>query len=161
MSALAVLSFSKRLTAPFRPIIQRWIPRKLVTVIERLRQGIYLYRNRPGALLLLFIVTCITQVNLILLGCVTLYGIAGNFFLSEYFAFLPIIEIIANAGPTPNGIGVREALTVAFFTYLKIPNEQLGIYVFITVSFATIVRLTGGIPVLHGMLKERNKRQLS
>jgi hypothetical protein len=161
MSILAILSFSKRLTSPFRPIIQRWMPRNLVAVIERLRQAIYLYRSRPGALLQLLTVTCILQVTLVLLGCVTLFGIAGKFLLSEYFAFIPIIEIIANAGPTPNGIGVREALTKVFFHYLNIPNEQLGIYVFITPFFATVVRLTGGIPVLYGMLKDRRKRRLS
>jgi uncharacterized membrane protein YbhN (UPF0104 family) len=156
MILAGALSFSKRLTSPLRPLVQMIMPIKLLSIIETLRQGIYLYRKKTGSLVLLFIVTCITQVILVLLGCVTLYGVAGKFLLADYFAFIPIIEIIANAGPTPNGIGVREALTALFFKYIHISNEQLGIYVFITLFFAIAVRLVGGIPVAHGILKKKN-----
>jgi uncharacterized membrane protein YbhN (UPF0104 family) len=156
MILAGALSFSKRLTSPLRPLMQKIVPVKLLSIVENLRQGIYLYRNKTGALILLFLVTCVTQVTLVLLGCVTLYGVAGKFMLADYFAFIPIIEIIANAGPTPNGIGVREALTVVFFKYMHISNEQLGIYVFITLFFAIVLRLVGGIPVAHGILKKKN-----
>jgi uncharacterized membrane protein YbhN (UPF0104 family) len=155
MALAGALFFSKRLTSPLRPLAQKIVPAKLLSVIENLRQGIYLYRNKTGALFLLFIVTCVTQVTLVLMGCVTLYGVAGRFLLSEYFAFIPVIEIVANAGPTPNGIGVREALTALFFKYIHVSNEQLGIYVFITLFFAIAVRLVGGIPVAHGIIKKR------
>jgi uncharacterized membrane protein YbhN (UPF0104 family) len=154
MTVAFALSFSKRLTSPLRPFVQKIMPVKLLTILENLRQGIYLYRKKPGALLLLLLVTCVTQCTLVLMGCVTLYGVAGTFYLSDYFAFIPIIEIISNAGPTPNGIGVREALTAVFFNYLHVAKEQLGIYVFITLFFAIAVRLVGGIPVLHGMIKK-------
>ncbi|MBN2036094.1 MAG: flippase-like domain-containing protein [Chitinispirillaceae bacterium] len=155
MTVVFLLSFSKRLTSPFRPVVQKITPVKLLSIIENLRQGIYLYRTKTGSLAVLFLITCVTQCTLVLLGCVTLYGVAGRFLLSDYFAFIPIIEIVANAGPTPNGIGVREGGTALFFKYLDISNEQLGIYVFITLFFAIAVRLLGGIAVVHGMIKKK------
>ncbi|MBN1129567.1 MAG: flippase-like domain-containing protein [Chitinispirillaceae bacterium] len=157
MSVIAALSFFKRFSAPLRPLAVKIMPPKVFSVVDNLRQGIYLYRNKTGMLFSLFLVTVFLQVTLILLGCVTLYGVAGKFMLAEYFAFIPIIEIIANAGPTPNGIGVREALTAVFFKYMNISNEQLGIYVFITLFFAITLRLVGGIPVLHGMMKKKGQ----
>lgn len=150
------LSFSKRLTSPLRPVVQKIVPGKLLSIIENLRQGIYLYRKKPGALLLLFLVTCVTQVTLVLMGCVTLYGVVGKLLLADCFAFIPIIEIVANLGPTPNGMGTREALNVLFFKYLNISNEQLAIYVSITLFFAIVVRMAGGIPVIHGIMKKKS-----
>jgi len=155
MLVLLALSFSKRFTAPLRPVVVKIIPNKVLSIVENLRQGIYLYRSKTGMLFSLFLVTVFLQVTLILLGCVTLYGVAGKFMLAEYFAFIPIIEVVANAGPTPNGIGVREALTVVFFRYMNISNEQLGIYIFITVFCAITLRLVGGIPLLHGIIKKK------
>jgi hypothetical protein len=152
-AAVLAFSFSKRLTSPLRPLFSRAIPRKFVAIVENIRQGIYIYRKERRALVSLFLVTLVAQISLILAACFTLYGITGKLFLSEYFAFIPIIEVIANSGPTPNGMGVREALTAVLFKYLLVSKEQLGIYVFLTLFFTIALKLAGGLPVFHGLLK--------
>lgn len=146
-------SFSKHMTGPFRPIFRRLLPKKFATVIENIRQGVYLYRKKYGVLFGVFVVSMLTQSTLIIAGCFTLYGITGRLFVADYFAFFPIIEVIASAGPTPGGIGVREALTAVLFNYLNVSKEQLGIYVFLTLFFGLALKLLGGIPVLHGLFK--------
>jgi uncharacterized protein (TIRG00374 family) len=152
-AAVLAFSFSKRLTSPLRPLFSRAIPRKFVAIVENIRQGIYIYRKERRALVSLFLITLVAQISLILAACFTLYGITGKLFLSEYFAFIPIIEVIANSGPTPNGMGVREALTAVLFKYLLVSKEQLGIYVFLTLFFTIALKLAGGLPVFHGLLK--------
>jgi len=155
--AVFILSFSKRFTTPLRPLFQKFLPKKTSTIMENIRQGIYAYRTSPGTLVMVFLVTLVTQASLILAGCITLYGITGKLFLSDYFAFFPIIEVLASSGPTPGGIGVREALTAVLFKYLHVSNEQLGIYVFLTLFFGLALKLIGGIPVLHGVIKQHRK----
>jgi uncharacterized protein (TIRG00374 family) len=157
--AVFALSFSKRLTAPFRPLFQKLLPKKTTAVVENIRQGIYLYRKKPGTLFFVFIVTLLTQSTLMLAGCFTLYGITGRLFIADYFAFFPIIEVIANAGPTPGGIGVREGLTAVLFNYLNVSKEQLGIYVFLALFFSLALKLLGGIPLLHGLVKRRRQKR--
>jgi uncharacterized protein (TIRG00374 family) len=152
-AAVLAFSFSKRLTSPLRPLLSRAIPRKFVTILGNIRQGIYIYRKERRALASLFLVTLVAQISLILAACFTLYGINGKLFLAEYFAFIPIIELVANSGPTPNGMGVREALTALLFKYLLVSKEQLGIYVFLTLFFTVGLKLAGGLPVFHGILK--------
>ena len=152
------LSFSKRFTAPLRPIVGKVVPKKLAVILENIRQGIYVYRDKRGALIGVFCITVLTQTTMILAGCFALFGMVGKLYTSDYFAFIPIIEVIANAGPTPNGLGLREALTAVFFRYLHLSKEQLAIYVFMTLFFSVGLRLLGGIPVLHGMMKSRGKK---
>lgn len=157
--AVFALSFSKRFTTPLRPIVQRIVPKKLVVILENIRQGIYAYRNKRGALAGVFLITMLTQATMIMAGCFALFGMMGKLYISDYFAFIPIIEVVANSGPTPNGLGLREALTAIFFSYLHLSKEQLAIYVFMTLFFSVGMKLLGGIPVLHGMLKSRREKQ--
>jgi len=147
------LSFSKRLTSPLRPVINKLVPPSFAAIIENIRQGIYVYREQHRALITLFLVSLVTQIAVILTGCFTLYGVAGRLVIADCFAFIPLIEVIANSGPTPNGMGVREALMALFFKYLHVSNEHLGIYVFLTLFFSIGLKLVGGLPVFHGIVK--------
>jgi len=153
------LSFSKRLTAPFRPVFRKLLPNKISAILENIRQGIYLYRKKYGTLLAVLLVSLFTQATLILAGCFTLFGISGRLCIADYFAFFPLIEVVAGSGPTPGGVGVREALTAVLFNYLHVSKEQLGIYVFLTLFFGLALKLVGGIPVLHGLFKRRRSAQ--
>jgi uncharacterized protein (TIRG00374 family) len=158
-AAVLSVSFSKRLTSPFRPLLRKIVPAKVAGILENIRQGIYLYRDKRGTLVLLFFVTMVTQIMMILAACFALYGVSGKLFLADYFAFIPIIEVVANSGPTPNGMGTREALTALLFKYLHVSNEQLGIYVFLTLFFTIGLRLLGGLPVFHGMVKNYRRKK--
>jgi uncharacterized membrane protein YbhN (UPF0104 family) len=162
-AALAVaaltLSFSKRFTSPLRSLINRISPRRFAAVMENIRQGIYLYRKQHRALFLLFLVSLFTQTVIILANVTTLYGITGRLVIADLFAFVPIIELIANSGPTPNGMGVREALIAILFAHLRVSNEHLGIFVFLTLTLAIGLKLIGALPVFHGIIKERRPKE--
>jgi hypothetical protein len=158
-AAALALSFSKRFTSPLRSLINRVSPRRFVTVMENIRQGIYLYREQRSALFLLFLVSLVTQTVIILANVFTLYGISGRLVIADLFAFIPVIELIANSGPTPNGIGVREALIAVLFVHLRVSNEHLGIFVFLTLSLSVGLKLIGALPVFHGFMKDRRRRQ--
>lgn len=78
----------------------------------------------------------------------TIKGITGSFFPKECFAYIPLIEIISMAQPlTPNGMGVREALSAMMFKHLELSSEQLGVYILIC-NLIILMKLVGAIPIL-------------
>ncbi|MBN2188609.1 MAG: flippase-like domain-containing protein [Chitinispirillaceae bacterium] len=158
-AAALALSFSKRFTSPLRSLIDRISPRRLMTVMENIRQGIYRFRQQHRALVLLFLVSLAAQTFIIVANVTTLYGITGRLIVADLFAFVPIIELIANSGPTPGGMGVREALIAVLFGHLRVSNEHLGIFVFLTLSISVGLKLIGALPVFHGMLKHRRQEK--
>lgn len=161
ISLLIGLSFSKKLTAPFRSFVSKIIPQKYVQKAEELREGIYQFRFKKKSLLITAVLTGIVQLMLILSAILALKGITGKFYIAECFAYIPLIEIISMAQPvTPNGLGVREALTAIMFKHLQLTSEQLGIYVIVT-NLAILLKFLGAIPILHGMIfKAKMKSQL-
>jgi uncharacterized protein (TIRG00374 family) len=158
-AAAFALSFSKRFTSPLRPLIHKVVPGKFMTVIENIRQGIYLFREQRRALVMLFFVSLVTQAVLVLASVFLLYGITGRIVIADFFAFIPVIELIANAGPTPNGMGVREALIALLFRHLQISNEHLGIYVFLSLTCSIGLKLIGALPVFHGIIKNQRLKK--
>lgn len=149
---LVGLSFSKKLTTPMRSFIGRLIPQKYLSKAEMLREGIYQFKYKKKSLLLTTITTVITQLLLIMTAIVALRGITGSFYIAECFAFIPLIEIISMAQPlTPNGMGVREALTALMFKHLQLSSEQLGVYILVG-YLAILLKLVGAIPILYGMI---------
>ncbi len=150
-----LVSFSKRLTRPFRFIIEKIAPVSVSRIISQVREGVYLYRNKKKDVLLAFAVTLLTQVSLVFSSLMTLKGITGHYFLWQCAAFVPLIELIAVSFPfTPNGMGVREMLNAAMSTYLGLTKEQFGIFVLFQFFFAYLPRTIGFLPVLHGYFKD-------
>jgi len=112
---LILISFSKKVTRPFRLILSRMVPLKVMNVLENIRQGVYYYRYKKKSVTLCFIVTLLTQLTLIISTCFAIKGITGKLFLPECLAFMPLIELISLSVPfTPNGMGVRETLSAVF-----------------------------------------------
>jgi uncharacterized membrane protein YbhN (UPF0104 family) len=153
---LFFLSFSKTITRPVRIVLERIIPPGIATLLGDIRQGIYRYRGRKGDVFTSFLVTLLTQVLFVFSAIFTLRGITGHFFIWQCFTFIPIIELISVSFPfTPNGMGVREALSAAMFAYLGLTKEQLGIYVLFLLFFGLAVRSVGVVPLVHGYIKKR------
>jgi uncharacterized protein (TIRG00374 family) len=153
--AALTFSFSKRFTSPLRSLVHRVSPRRAMTVMENIRQGIYQYRQQRRALLQLFLVSLAAQTCIIMANVTTLCGITGRLVIADLFAFVPVIELIANSGPTPGGVGVREALIAVLFGHLQVSNEHVGIFVFLTLSLSVGLKLIGALPVFHGLMKDR------
>lgn len=151
------LSFSKRITRPVRRIVEKWVPPKIILPVEKIRESVYRYRRKKTAVFQSFIVTLAAQVGLIMLTFLSIRGITGHFFIGECFTFIPIIELLAVSFPfTPNGMGVREAMSAGLFAYLHLSNEHLGIYVIFSLFFSLVPRLLGFPLLIHGFLKKRS-----
>lgn len=150
---LVAISFSKKFTSPIRSIISRYLPKKLMAIFENIRQGIYDYRNNRTDLIYSVVLTLLIQIIFLFGNSLVLYGITGNFYLIECFAYLPIIDITCMLLPlTPNGVGIRELLYLYMFTKIGSSKEELGVFVtFGLIAF--LMKLTGGIPVVTDIIK--------
>jgi uncharacterized membrane protein YbhN (UPF0104 family) len=129
------------------------LPAKLQKIIEDVRQGIYMYRNKKAGLFSVFLLTVFIQILLVGITSLLIAGITGRFFFPECLAYVPLIEILSMSIPlTPSGLGVREFLTKMMFNHIGISNEQLGVYIVIC-FMAILLKLVGAIPVVGGFLK--------
>jgi uncharacterized membrane protein YbhN (UPF0104 family) len=153
--ALATLSFSKAVSSKVRPLVTRVVAARFVRVIEEIRQSIYLYRGKPGALSAAFSITLIVQLLVVINAVALVKGISGELCISECLFFIPAIEIIVISLPlTPNGMGVREGLLSLFLlSSLHLSAEQVGVYVLIG-FLGVVLRLVGVIPVAWDMLNK-------
>jgi uncharacterized membrane protein YbhN (UPF0104 family) len=153
-----VFSFSKRFTRPVRRILQKFVPLKIMTPLDSIRDSVYQYRRKKKVIILCFIVTLSAQTILITGSALSIYGITGTFPFWQCLTFIPLIELISISFPfTPNGLGVRESLSALMFAYLKLSNEQLGIYVMFGLFFSIFPRLIGAPLIIHGYFKKRNQ----
>ncbi len=152
ISVLVALSFSKKLTAPLRSVLIKIIPRQYLSKAENLREGIYQFKYKKKNIILTILITATIQILLVTSAILQIKGITGVLFTKECFAYIPLIEIISVAQPlTPNGMGVREALSAMMFTHLQISSEQLGVYILIG-NLVIMMKLIGAIPILYEMI---------
>jgi len=92
-------------------------------------------------------ISFLIQLVMVLNSVGLILGITNRMCFWECLAFIPLIEIASMSVPlTPNGIGIREALTALMFKYIGLSNEQLGVYIFIALS-ANLFRLVGLVPI--------------
>jgi len=149
------LSFSKRLTTPFRMLVRRITPAGVFLKIELIREGIYQYRHKKTALVQTVLLSFVIQVLFVAGLTVIIKGITGKFFFFECLAFMPLIEIISMSQPfTPGGIGVRETLTALMFKHIGLTNEQLGVYIVLILA-QNLLKLVGAVPVVHGIIRQK------
>lgn len=126
---LFIASFTKKFTSPVRYLTEKVLPKQISEVISNIRQTIFLFREKPKTLLTAFGVTIIMQFIIIFGPIITMRGINGCWYFSEFFAFLPVIDFIVMVTPiTPNGIGIQQALTAVLFSNVGIATEQIGIF---------------------------------
>jgi hypothetical protein len=158
ITALFLISFSKRITRPMRTIFAKIIPAKILEPLENIRESIYRYRNRKKTVAMSFLVTVTVQAILVFTCVISIYGITGKFPLWQCFTFIPIIELISMSFPlTPNGMGVRETLSAGLFSYLNLSKEHLGIYIMFSLFFSLAPRMLGVPLIIHGYWKKRNQ----
>jgi glycosyltransferase 2 family protein len=155
---LLYLSFSKKMTKRIRPIASRMLPQALSKIVENIRQGIYLYRNKKRVLVSVFLMTLIVQIMIVGTASILIAGITGKFFLVECMAYVPIVEILTMSLPiTPNGLGIREALITLMFAHIGLSKEQAGVYILLG-FMAIALKLSGAVPVLAGLIKKRPRK---
>jgi uncharacterized protein (TIRG00374 family) len=143
--------FSKKMTRHLGAMFTRLLPAgKIMTVVKSIRQGIYIYKEKPRQLLQSLFVALVMNIVGIVNASLIFKGITGHFFFWETLAFLPCIELLVVSLPiTPSGIGIRELLLSFFLSiYLKLPAEEVGLFVLIAFS-ANLLRLLGSTAILY------------
>ena len=155
LAILIFLSFSKKVTRHFRSLVNRLFPAKLSLIVENIRQGIYVYRQKKRALISVLLFTIFIQLVIVGITSVLIAGITGKFLFFECLAYIPLIEMLTMSIPlTPNGLGIREMLLKFMFNYVGLSNEQVGVYIllgFIAIS----LKLVGGIPTILDLWRNR------
>jgi uncharacterized protein (TIRG00374 family) len=150
---LTALSFSKKFTRPIRAAAAKITPPKIMSKIEKLREGIYVFKNERSVLAQTFVISFIIQFLSLFNASLVVYIVSGKFYLIECLAFVPIVEIMAVTLPlTPGGIGIREALMTLLFMRLSFTGDQIALYVTISLLASTLTRITGAGPVLYRMI---------
>jgi len=161
VAAIAVLgaaSFSKRVTRPLRAAAARVLSPKIMAKVEKLREGIYVFKYERATLVQTFLISSIVQFTSIFSASLIVYAVSGNFYFTECLAFVPLVEIMAVSIPlTPGGLGVREALMALLFTRLGLSEGQIATYVTISLA-ASMVRVLGGVPILWRLVFGKIKR---
>lgn len=154
-------SFSKKVTRPIRLLVIRFLPEKILTTVESIREGIYRYRTKKRTFLFSLMITVCTQIILITGTSLTIKGVTGQIFFLECLAFIPLIEIVSMLQPfTPSGIGVRDALYALMFARLHLSEEQLGIYVVVN-NLSIVLKFTGAVPILYDWFNGKRKEKLT
>ncbi len=160
MCIALALSFTKKITRPVRKIIINRFPKLPIEWFEKLREGIYRFRDKKRMLGLSFLATVMAQTSLLSGVCFLLYGITGNTYFLEVTAFIPLIEMISMAQPfTPGGIGVRDALIALMFQHLNLTTEQLAVFLVVN-NLSILVKLTGLVPVVYEAIKQKSLKEI-
>jgi glycosyltransferase 2 family protein len=144
LALMFIFSFSKRFTSPFRKLTRKISPAKLQTILEKIRESVYKYRDKTSVIFIVFCITVCMELTITMGACLVIMGISGRFLPYECLLYLPIIEILCISIPlTPNGIGVREGLLALMFKQVGLSQEQLGIYIVLG-FFSISLKLVGG-----------------
>lgn len=152
---LISFSFSRRTVRPIAVFLRFFLPKRFISVLSRIYNGIYMFKHRKRRLAAVFLVTMLFHFILFSAISFMIMGITGELKYAEVFAFAPIIEFICMTVPvTPNGMGVREILSKQMFDYMGFTDEQLGVYVMV-VLISIVFRLIGGIPLLFDLNKKK------
>ena len=157
---MLVFSFSKKSTYVFRIVFRQIIPARFINILEKIRDGIYYYRSKKVELVVVLLITTAIQFLVVINGVFIIKGITGHIYFSECMAFIPLIEIICISLPlTPNGIGIRDALSALMFHQIALPKEQLGSYIILG-FFTVLLKLVGGIPIIFETVSRKKKCRL-
>ena len=112
-------------------------------------------RHKPGVLVSVLLITIFIQLTIVAIATGVILAITGRLFFLECLAFIPCIEILTMSIPlTPNGLGIREALSKLMLNFIGLTDEQVGVYVLLG-FFSISLKLVGGIPSAFDLLKNR------
>jgi hypothetical protein len=151
IAVLLLLSFSKILTRHIRLLLTPRVPEPVMRVVEGIRQAVYLFRGKLGAVVAVGLITLAVQMLVVAMPMILILAITGQLYPVQCLFFVPAIEIAVISVPlTPNGLGIREGLHALFLTRIGLSEEQIGVYVMVAL-LGIVLRVVGGIPVVYDL----------
>jgi len=123
-AAAAFVFFSRRVRAHLRflvPIVRKL---RLEAPARAVYEGLHGYRDYPGTLFKVALITAATQLTRVLAIYASGRAVGIELGLLPYVVLGPLLFLVMLVPFTVNGIGVREAFFVSFLGKLGVPPDQ-------------------------------------
>jgi len=128
-----------------RRIVQRFSTWKIVQTARQWLVSCLEYQKYPGLLLLAFTFSLAVQVTRVLVFYVVALGFNLHAPLMYYIVFIPLIMVLIMLPVSINGIGVREASFVGFFSLAGMPESGAFVVSFAVSVLTTLTTAVGGL----------------
>jgi uncharacterized protein (TIRG00374 family) len=122
--AAGFVFFSRRVRARLRfalPYVRRV---RLETAARAVYDGLHGYRNHPGTLLVVALVTAGAQMTRVVAIYSSGRAVGIHLSLLPYVVLGPLLFLVMLVPFTVNGIGVREAFFISFLGKLSVPSDR-------------------------------------
>ncbi len=136
---------------PWWKRLWQYVPDKLKVLFDQLLESYKLYGRYPRTLIVTLLLSVGVHALVVLAAWVIGHdiGIKG-LTLVNYFVYCPIINVIAAIPITPNGLGVREAAYVRFFSLQGVPGSNSAALSFLIYSITMALSFACGVFYLIG-----------
>jgi glycosyltransferase 2 family protein len=142
-AAAAFVFFSRRVRAHLRflvPIVRRL---RLEAPARAIYEGLHGYRDYPGTLSKVALITAATQLTRVLAIYASGRAVGIELGLLPYVVLGPLLFLVMLVPFTVNGIGVREAFFVSFLGKLGVPADQAFACGFLFFVMTVLLALPG------------------
>ncbi len=121
------------------------IPQK---IIGKITEGLALYRGRGDVLLKAILVSFGIQMNVILHFVVIAYALSIDVPWQGMFIIIPLATLIMLAPVSINGVGVREAVLVFFFSIYGVNEEEAIAFAWVWLAMLLAQGVVGGVVLM-------------
>lgn len=129
-------------------ILPRRVPKKYRSVLIDSISTLSNYRANGREICVTILISIVSQLIVVLNSSILLFGISDRWYTAELLSFIPLIELMSLVIPLgPNGLGVREGLSILLLSLLNRSNEEIFIYIAIN-SLGHLVNLVGIFAVM-------------
>jgi uncharacterized protein (TIRG00374 family) len=145
LAGILAFGFSRRLSAFILGIAQRFAPEKVVSLLERIREGFLVYRLAYGTLAGVLCLASGVQLSRIAVYFAVGQGMGLDVGFDHFVVFIPLIAIVAAVPITFGGIGVRENLGAILFGRVGVEPAAALAMMFLGYLAGIVASLAGGI----------------
>ena len=130
MCGLMAVSLNEKASDKVLSVLPKKMPKKLRDFIITAIKSILIYQKYPKLIIINFIVSMFLHLVFMLFPITAIFAISGELKIIEVISFIPLIELVAASIPiSPNGVGIREGLSILFFNLIGLSPEQSFSYV--------------------------------
>ncbi len=111
------------------------------------RQIANAFPHNPRPLFVATVISIFFHLTQIFMHIIIAKEIGANLSIGYLFAIVPLVNIACSLPISVNGLGIREAMYVLFFSPLQVPNETAVAFGAIWILIVTLVAAVGGLLV--------------
>ena len=145
LGGVLAFGFSRRLSGVILALADRFAPEKLVSMLQRIREGFLAYRNAYGTLGRVVLLASGVQLSRIAVYYSVGQGMRLSAGFDHFLIFIPLIAIVAAVPISFGGIGVRENLGAILFGRVGVPPAEALAMMFLGYLAGILASLAGGV----------------